>query len=100
MHVIKTSFFFFGTCTSVYTMYSIRLPLCAVILVSCCQLLHVEAVLWSPQPAPSDVSGCTVFSPIKSSIVPRGPVNWLITSLMRHVAAGHNGRIVRWSSDF
>lgn len=47
------------------------MPACAVVLV---QLLHVDAALWS-------LRGHTVF-PVKSSIVPQGPVNWLITSLM------------------
>lgn len=32
--------------------------------------------------APSAVSGCTVF-PCKEQYCPHGPVNWLITSLMR-----------------
>ena len=90
-------------CSSVNTMFPMfpvcSPHVCAVILVSCCQWLHVDAVLWSPRPAVSAVSGCTVF-PSKEQYCPHSPVNWLITSLMRMEQLVTMGHIVRWSSDF
>lgn len=50
--------------------------------VSRCQLLRVEALLWSPSQHPV-LWVAALFPPCKEQYCPRSPVNWLITSLMR-----------------